>query len=274
MADRKWLEFLLGRRTIPGLIAPPLPDVAIQSQFVGSCGAEAFVEAATFCAKLSDAASTYLFGLRSDCRILDFGVGWGRLYRVLLNHVDPANLIGVDIDQACIDLCRQAMPFGSFARNEARPPLPFDDESFEIAYAYSVLSHLAPEVSRAWLSDIRRVLRPGGLLVFTTLKTAHLDVWRAQARDGVPYYATCLEDAGFDHAEWSERAARGEALYLPIGGGGLRDASFYGETIIAEPAARRLADETGYVLRQFEDGTDLPQSFVVLQRRPPLSRAG
>ncbi len=266
LGEQEWIELLLGTRNVAGIPAPPLPDAAIQAKFVGSCGPEAFVEATTFCAKLSSAARKYGGALRADTRILDFGVGWGRLYRVLLNHVDPGSLVGVDIDQMCIDLCAAAMPYGTFARNDVGPPLAFPEGRFDIVYAYSVFSHLAPQVAGAWFADFRRVLRPGGLLLFTTLKAAHLDVWRRQAGEAESNYAACLRGADFDYDAWRERAARGEPLYLPIGGGDCRDASFYGETIIAKPAVRALARASGLNMRVFEDGGDLPQSFVVLQR--------
>ena len=112
----------------------------------------------------------------------------------------------------------------------------------------------------------------GGLVAFTTLKAAHLEVWRRQATDAEsPYYSACLRSVGFDHDVWRDRARRGEMLHLPIGGGDCRETSFYGETIIAQPGIRALAHESGLEVRIFEDGADLPQSFVVLQR-PPADR--
>ena len=241
---------------------------------MGSCGAEAFAEATTFCSKLRDAARTYHDGLQASTKVLDFGMGWGRLYRVMLNHVSPTCLIGADIDPMCVQLCTEAMPYGTFVQNAISAPLQFPDGALDIVYAYSVFSHLAPEVAHGWLVDFRRVLRSGGLVVFTTLKPAHLGVWRHQLSSGVPDFSTCLERVGFDHDAWSERAQRGEALYLPIGGGDLRDSTFYGETVIAEPGAAKLAAESGLEMRVFEEGPDLPQSFVVFQRPEASSPGG
>ena len=271
ISEHDWIDFLLHGRTVEGMTAPPLPGAAIQAQFVGSCGPEAFAEATTFCSKLTTAARKYGVGLRAGSRVLDFGVGWGRLYRVMLNHVDPKNLVGVDIDQMCIDLCAEAMPYGTFARNDADPPLAFRDGRFDIVYAYSVFSHLAPQVAMGWFRDFHRLLRPGGLVLFTTLKAAHLDVWRKQASDAGSNHSACLQSAEFNYDAWRDRAARGEFLYLPIGGGDCRDASFYGETIIAKPGIHALARDSGFDVRVFADVGDLPQSFVVLQR-PMASR--
>ena len=268
--ERKWVRFLLGDRRVRGIVAPPLPEAAIQSQFVGSCGAEAFVEASVFCSKLRAVARAHADALEADSRILDFGVGWGRLYRVMLNHVKPTTLVGADIDQTCVDLCSSAMPYGTFVCNSIAPPLGFDSQAFDVIYAYSVFSHLAPEVAQGWMKEFRRVLRPGGLVAFTTLKPAHLAVWRDQASGADPNYVRCLERVAFDHDRWAARAAHGEALYLPIGGGDLREDSFYGETVLSMPAVRELAVTAGLEALVFEDGSDLPQSFVAL-RRPATS---
>ena len=62
-----------------------------------------------------------------------------------------------------------------------------------------------------------------------------------------------LQRAEFDYDVWLDRAARGEVLYLPIGGGDCRDASFYGETIIAEPGIHSLARESGLDVCVFAD---------------------
>ena len=53
--------------------------------------------------------------------------------------------------------------------NELTPPLPYDDSSFDLVYAFSVMTHLSEELQRAWVQECRRVLKPGGYFVFSTL---------------------------------------------------------------------------------------------------------
>lgn len=48
-----------------------------------------------------------------------------------------------------------------------RDEFPFDDESFDVVTCFEVLEHLAID-PMAMMSEINRVLRPGGLLVLTT----------------------------------------------------------------------------------------------------------
>lgn len=58
--------------------------------------------------------------------------------------------------------------------NIERHPLPFDDGSFEVALFCEVIEHLLTDPVAA-LSELGRVLRPGGLLVVTTPNAARLE---------------------------------------------------------------------------------------------------
>lgn len=51
---------------------------------------------------------------------------------------------------------------------EAEPSLPFEDRSFDAVTMLAVFEHVDPAALTPLLSDIRRVLRPGGILVLTT----------------------------------------------------------------------------------------------------------
>jgi ubiquinone/menaquinone biosynthesis C-methylase UbiE len=80
----------------------------------------------------------------------------------------PASFTGCDRSPAPIKWCRHALPFGTYAISGDAPPLPFDDHSFDLAYATSVFTHIPAELQSAWLNELRRVVQPGGLLLFTT----------------------------------------------------------------------------------------------------------
>lgn len=47
-------------------------------------------------------------------------------------------------------------------------PLPFDDETFNVVTMLAVIEHLTPESLQKLLTDIHRVLAPGGKYIFTT----------------------------------------------------------------------------------------------------------
>ena len=47
--------------------------------------------------------------------------------------------------------------------------LPLEDDSVDILFAHSVLTHLGEHHQNRWLAEVRRVLRPGGLAFLTVL---------------------------------------------------------------------------------------------------------
>src|SRR5437588_9803367 len=51
---------------------------------------------------------------------------------------------------------------------DSTEPYPFEDASFEWAHAEHFIEHLKLEETIAWLTEVRRVLRPGGLLRLST----------------------------------------------------------------------------------------------------------
>lgn len=105
-------------------------------------------------------------------RILDFGVGMGRL----ILHYFPfrAELHGCDVTPAAVEWTREKM--GRRVRVELtapEPPLPYPDAHFDFVYANSVFTHVPCELMGAWAGELRRVIRPGGALIFSVLDANH-----------------------------------------------------------------------------------------------------
>jgi SAM-dependent methyltransferase len=260
----EWVMFLAGVEAVRGVAtAPPLPDVDTQRAFVGSSGLAAMREAALFYDRVLAALGSDGVAVSNIGPTLDFGCGWGRIYRLFLRNCGTGDLVGVDVDEACVQMCRAAMPFGSFEECNPMPPLTFPPESFEVVVAYSVFSHLAESAFLAWMREFRRVLRPKGRIFFTTLKQAHLETWQGLRDDA--YYGPVLAEAGFDRTDWKRRAQSGSHLFVPIGGGGVRDRSYYGEAIVSRSFLDRSIGELGFEASSFEDSTQLPQVFIGLR---------
>jgi SAM-dependent methyltransferase len=100
--------------------------------------------------------------------ILDFGCGCGRLTRYLLLLFENAKVYGTDTDALSISWCEANLKPGNFSTSRAQPPLQFANESFDLIVSYSVFTHIHESDQAAWMSEMSRILKPEGLLVFST----------------------------------------------------------------------------------------------------------
>jgi len=102
--------------------------------------------------------------------VLEWGCGPGRLIRhlpALLNR-RQATLTGADCNPESIAWCRDHIPGIQFLVNDMLPPFLFEDDRFDVIYCFSVFTHLSEDAQSAWAEELRRVLKPGGLLICTT----------------------------------------------------------------------------------------------------------
>jgi SAM-dependent methyltransferase len=106
-------------------------------------------------------------GVQPGGRWLDFGCGCGRVARSLLAHVETSELVGVDPDHLGVVWCQKNLD-GRFLTSSRQPPLALDEGFFDVAVVVSVFTHLDEEAQLAWLRELRRVLRPGGVLLAST----------------------------------------------------------------------------------------------------------
>ena len=106
------------------------------------------------------------FDLRSMRSVLEFGCGSARVLRHFRN-IAGLQLVGTDANPKAIGWDRKSLPGIGFYQNELTPPLPFDNETFDLIYALSVFTHIPLEWQCSWLHELRRVLVPGGYLLCT-----------------------------------------------------------------------------------------------------------
>jgi SAM-dependent methyltransferase len=99
--------------------------------------------------------------------------------------VSGPSFFGSDYNPKHIAWCRANLPFGHFEANGLAPPLSFADEQFDLVYALSVFTHLTEPLQHEWMSELRRVIKPGGLVVFTTRSDAW--AWKLTAEERARY---------------------------------------------------------------------------------------
>jgi ubiquinone/menaquinone biosynthesis C-methylase UbiE len=95
-------------------------------------------------------------------RTLDLGIGDGRVAALLPTQY----LTGVDVSQVALDRARRRLPDADLELVEPDEPLPFADNVFDLVVCIETLEHIRDV--QLTLSEIRRVLRPGGRLALTT----------------------------------------------------------------------------------------------------------
>jgi SAM-dependent methyltransferase len=116
--------------------------------------------------------------------VLEWGCGPGRVIRHLPAGLGAGNdLFGSDFQGESIQWCRAHLRGASFVENSLQPPLPFDSGRFDFIYAISVFTHLSEATSSRWIEELRRVLRPGGVLLLTTQGDAFRSLLLPQERE-------------------------------------------------------------------------------------------
>jgi len=110
----------------------------------------------------------------SDKRLLDWGCGPGRVVRHLPAFLPFAKIYGADYNTSTIAWCNQHIGGVEFVLNTLHPPMPFDGDYFDIAYALSVFTHLSEDSHHEWVNELHRILKPGGVFLFTTQGSAFL----------------------------------------------------------------------------------------------------
>ena len=102
---------------------------------------------------------------RSPRVIMDFGAGIGNALRPMHKAFPEAEIIALDVARASLDLVdAQAIPHVRTLANDGfHVPLP--EASLDCVFIACVFHHIPAEHHIALLRELRRVLRPDGLLV-------------------------------------------------------------------------------------------------------------
>jgi SAM-dependent methyltransferase len=156
-----------------GTTAPdglPLPPARLRAQ-IGPLHADAsfFLESGARHAQLiRDLLAEGGTAMDDLDALLDWGCGCGRVLRHW-SQLPHTRVAGCDIDERMVDWCRENLPFADVTVTLLQPPLPYEDSSFDLVYAFSVFTHLAESLQHSWIRECSRVLAPGGFLLLSTL---------------------------------------------------------------------------------------------------------
>ncbi len=164
----RWRGLLHGRHPSPSADGFPLPPAKLIVLVTGSADSAWYTEGGKLGAE-SIRQTLRKCGLEVNTfhTILDFGCGCGRVIRYW-SPLTSSALHGADQNPDLIEWCRRHLPFAKFQSNTLEPRLKYADQQFEFAYALSVFAHMPEDLQQPWMSELWRVLRPGGHLLITT----------------------------------------------------------------------------------------------------------
>jgi len=77
------------------------------------------------------------------------------------------HFFGADVDADAIEWCVQNLYNGKFVNSRPEPPLPFKSGYFDVVYCFSVFTHLDERMQDMWLIEIKRILKPRGIVILT-----------------------------------------------------------------------------------------------------------
>jgi len=117
-----------------------------------------------------------LAGLRDGMRLIDLGCGSGRLATVLAKQTE-IRYHGIDIISDLLTYARSISPRNYIFTQVEKIEIPDYNENADVICAFSLFTHLLHEETFAYLQEVHRVLKPGGVLVFSFIEFAMPSHW-------------------------------------------------------------------------------------------------
>jgi ubiquinone/menaquinone biosynthesis C-methylase UbiE len=96
--------------------------------------------------------------------VLEVGAGAGRWASSF--NPTKTRFVGIDVSEDLVRAARTSIPEGRFDLLSSDLLFPYEDESFDLAFSVSVMHHNPAPAKRTLLSEMWRVARPGGRLLF------------------------------------------------------------------------------------------------------------
>jgi SAM-dependent methyltransferase len=177
-------EKLLNGRSLADYVARdqfPIPHARDREGYQVNHDARYFLNGLADFLWLESVASKYQLQLNS---FLDFGCASGRVLRHFCSHTQLKHLWGCDINGRHIKWMNDYLPARlKMIHSHGLSHLPIASSSIDMISAFSVFTHIDTFES-GWLSELHRILKPGGLVYLTVHNDAtwkHLQSAQANA---------------------------------------------------------------------------------------------
>lgn len=160
-------DSLLGRRTLSEYVARdgfPIPHTNDREGYQANHDARYFLNGLVDYLRIRRTVKNC--GVPIDS-YLDFGCASGRVLRHFCAQSDVRDLWGCDINGRHIKWLNDFLPPRlKIIHNHCLPSLPIASRSMDVISAFSVFTHI-DVFETAWLAEIHRILKPGGLVYLT-----------------------------------------------------------------------------------------------------------
>lgn len=103
-----------------------------------------------------------------DKKVLDWGCGPARIIRHLPKiSNNKTSFYGTDYNKESIDWCKNNISNIKFNNNKLEAKLPYKNHYFDAIYGISIFTHLSEEMHFDWFNELKRVLKPNGILLIS-----------------------------------------------------------------------------------------------------------
>ena len=149
---------------------PTLPPAPLRYRVHGSPKIEGFLTVGKTCRDDIESTLEQIGKPLTDfSQVLDFGCGCGRTMMWVKEHAQNVRFFGTDTDAEAVAWCQACLPFAEFRVNDPLSKLAYPDDQFDLIYGVSVFTQLDEAYQFYWLEELRRVVKPGGVVLLTVL---------------------------------------------------------------------------------------------------------
>lgn len=142
-----------------------IPDAPLRYRVWGDTDIGSFLWSGEHCSKdIRRALAMIGRDVQSFHNILDFGSGCGRIFMFLENDLKLSHFQATDIDKDAIAWCSANYNY-KFSVNNHNPPLDYSSKEFDLILAIAVFRHFNEDHQFAWMKELKRILKPGGILL-------------------------------------------------------------------------------------------------------------